>query len=603
MCGINGILSLKDPPNPIDLDELQRARDTMTLRGPDACGHWRSADQRIGLGHRRLAIIDLSPLSNQPMSWADGRYWIVFNGETYNYRELRKELQENGTEFRSHGDTEVILALYAQYGPSMLLKLRGMFALAIWDQQDQRLFLARDAFGIKPLYYATDGNCLRFGSQVKALEASGVLSTELDPAGVVGFLLWGSVPEPFTIRRAIRALPAGHYLLVERGRVGVPEPYLRSDQLNWPQAPTIADALEDSIRAHLVADVQTAVFLSAGLDSSLIAALAARHSPQPLTTITVRFESFKDTPWDEGPIAAQIAHKLGTHHIERTIGMQDFPDLWTQVLQAMDQPSIDGFNTYVISRMAHETGVKVVLSGLGGDELFGGYGSFRQVPEWAWRSGLLKRIPGLPLLWPGLARALRSSQPKTTGILRWGGSLPGAYLLRRGLYLPEELPGLIGKEMAESGLSAYDPITSTTRCLEDRWYVGQDPDLANDDWQRVQSMEACQYMRNQLLRDADWASMAHSLELRVPLVDAWLWRQLAAHRFEPARSGGKAAAVQAAVKDLPDTVWNRAKSGFLIPVADWLQPTQSRRQARSWGRDSRQIAQRVLQAFVPQLDA
>ncbi|HEY4575189.1 MAG TPA: asparagine synthase (glutamine-hydrolyzing), partial [Thermoanaerobaculia bacterium] len=415
MCGINGILRLADSAPPVDGDELLRTRDAMTARGPDGCGAWIADDGRVGLASRRLAILDLSAAGAQPMASADGRFRLVMNGEIYNFLELRRELEAEGVSFRSRSDTEVVLALYAREGTAMLSRLRGMFGLAIWDEREKTLLLARDPLGIKPLYMSAAGGCLRFASQVKALERGGAVSRETDPAGVAGFLLWGSVPEPFTIRKAVRALPAGHFLLVRDGRPGEPTPFEISKI--EPMEPTAA--VEDSVRAHLVSDVPVAVFLSAGLDSSLIAALARRHLPEPPTTFTIRFDALEGTPRDEAPLAAEVARRLGTRHVERRVGRADCADLWEGALAAMDQPSIDGFNTYVVSRAAHEAGLKVVLSGLGGDEIFGSYPSFADVPR-------LRRMARLPVL-ASVVALLSSGRPKLAGLARYGRTLPGAY--------------------------------------------------------------------------------------------------------------------------------------------------------------------------------
>jgi len=594
MCGINGILALADSAEPVSKEELLRTREYMASRGPDAAGEWFSLNGRIGLGHRRLAIIDLSASAQQPMSWANGRYWIVFNGEIYNYQELKKGLEKDGFTFQTHSDTEVVLALYAHFGSEMLTQLRGMFALAIWDETHKSLLLARDPFGIKPLYYSLDGNYLRFASQVKALEAGGGISMAPSAAGVVSFLLWGSVSEPHTIRQAVRALPAGHYLAIERGRVGTPSKYHTSEITPEISSASVADAVRDSVKAHLVSDVPIAVFLSAGLDSALLASLASQFLPDTLTTITVRFNTFINTPWDEGPLAERIASQLGTRHIERTIGVDDFPNLWCDVLQAMDQPSIDGFNTYIVSRIAHDMHFKVVLSGLGGDELFGGYGSFHQVPQLVDWGGRLGAVPMLQRWGPWLAKKIRPGQPKLTGLVKYARDLPGAYYLWRGLYLPEELPSLIGDDCAKEGLSAYNPIIDVARHLQTGSSLN--PGCS---WGEVQAMETGQYMRNQLLRDADWASMANSLELRVPLVDPRLAATMAFHHHEPARTHGKVAIVRAIAPKLPPTIWERPKSGFFIPVTDWLPAPQRSSLSRSWGGDSRQIAMRVLKEFLP----
>jgi asparagine synthase (glutamine-hydrolysing) len=584
MCGINGILRLSNAAPAIDREELLRTRDAMAARGPDGAGAWIADDGLVALASRRLAILDLSEAGAQPMASADGRFRIVINGEIYNFAELRRELENEGFAFRSRGDTEVVLALYARDGAAMLSRLRGMFGLAIWDDREKSLLLARDPLGIKPLYLAAEGGCLRFASQVKALEQGGAVSREPDPAGIAGFLLWGSVPEPLTIRRAVRALPAGHFLVVRDGQIQEPAGIPRPEAAAMDPAP----AIEDSVRAHLVSDVPVAVFLSAGLDSGLLAALARRHLPEPPVTFTLRFDELAGTPQDEAPLAAEVARRLGTRHVERRVGRADLAELWPGALAAMDQPSIDGFNSYAVSRAAHEAGLKVVLSGLGGDEIFGGYPSFAGVPRLERAARRAGRLPGLGALWPAVARTLAADRPKLAGVLRYGRTLPGAYFLRRGLFLPEELPALMGREAAAEGLARYDPVADAARAL------AEGNGRVADGWTAVHVLETARYMRNQLLRDSDWASMAWSVELRVPLVDAWLRERLAAGRFEPARGEGKAALVRRVAPELPEAVLARPKSGFYIPVAEWMRPELA---ARRPGERSRWLALRVLEEF------
>jgi asparagine synthase (glutamine-hydrolysing) len=577
MCGINGILRLSESAPPIDRDELVRTRDAMAARGPDGRGAWFSEDGRAALASRRLAILDLTQAGAQPMFSEDGRYALVMNGEIYNFESLRRRIEADGVLFHSRSDTEVVLALYAREGAAMLSRLRGMYGLAIWDGQEKTLLLARDPLGIKPLYYSVQDGVLRFASQVKALECSGAVSRETDPAAVTAFLLWGSVPEPLTIRKAVRALPAGHHLMIRDGRIDGPFP--RGPETVPPLGP--AEAIEDSVRVHLVSDVPVAVFLSAGLDSGLIAALARRHLPEPPTTFTIRFDSLEGTQEDEGPLAAEVARALSTRHVERRMGRADLADLWQGALAAMDQPSIDGFNTYVVSRAAREAGLKVVLSGLGGDEIFGSYPSFSDVPRLERTARRLGWMPGIG----ALAKAVR---PKLAGLTRYGRTLPGAYFLRRGLFLPEDLPALIGREAAEEGLRLYDPVADATRSLD------EGNGLATDGWTAVHVLETSRYMRNQLLRDSDWASMAWSVELRVPLVDAWLRARLAANGFEPARSLGKAELVRRTAPELPPEILARPKTGFRIPIAEWMKPELAEKRQ---GERSRWLALRVLEAF------
>ncbi|MFN7941389.1 MAG: asparagine synthase (glutamine-hydrolyzing) [Thermoanaerobaculia bacterium] len=593
MCGINGIYRRRSAP-PIDRRELLRTRDAMARRGPDGAGDWVSADGQVALGHRRLAIIDLSPGGAQPMSTPDGRLTIVFNGELYNYRALRADLEDEGAHFRTASDTEVLLELYRRLGERMLPLLRGMFALAIWDAAGGELFLARDPYGIKPLYYCDDGATLRFASQVKALEAGGAVSRRLDPAGLAGFLAWGCVPEPYTLRREVRALPAGHFArLAGDGWLEISPPAPEVE----PAAATLGEALGESVRSHLVSDVPVAIFLSAGLDSSLVATLARRELPESPSFLTLNFEEVVGTALDEAPMAARIAAALGGRHVVRTIGRRDVEALWPEMLAAMDQPSIDGFNTFLISRLAAEAGFKVVLSGLGGDEIFGSYPSFRDVPRWARWATWLERVPGLARRWPAVARRLAPTRPKLEGLMRCGSGLAGAYYLRRALFLREDLGAALGVDAATASAvaAAYSPWLDA-RCRLAEGLLGDPARVLADPWLAVHRLESTMYLRNQLLRDADWASMAHSVELRVPLVDPRLTRALAAQRFEPARSFGKTALVRRLAPELPRELHERPKTGFHLPIAEWIAPLAGGG-GRSIGGQSRSLVRRVLAEF------
>lgn len=405
MCGINGIFAYHYAANPVDQVELGRTRDYMKRRGPDAKGEWISEDERVGFGHRRLSIIDLSDAGAQPMFSADRKLVVVFNGEIYNHAEIRADLEQRGAIFNSHSDTEVLLHLYARKGPEMVHDLRGMYAFAIWDVERRSLFLARDPFGIKPLYYADDGWTFRFASQVKALVAGGAIDQEIDPAGLIGFYIFGSVPEPFTTLRAVRALPAGCSLIVEGIGADAPRRYHCISNAYCGRSKlelTSKDAGEfvrlkllDSVKCHLVSDVPVGAFLSAGVDSSALVGLMRDAGVADLQTVTVGFEEFTGRHEDETQLAAQTAMRYRTRHFTRMVRREEFDRDLPLIVDAMDQPSIDGINTWFVSKAAHELGLKVAISGLGGDELFGGYPSFRDIPRWTALNAMPSRVPFL----------------------------------------------------------------------------------------------------------------------------------------------------------------------------------------------------------------
>ena len=588
MSGIHGLLRLTPGAPPFDAEELRRTRAAMAARGPDGEGEWRSPGGELAIGHRRLAILDLSPAGAQPLTTSCGRYTVVCDGGIYNHRELRRELAAAGAAFRTASDTEVLLHLLAREGLAGIGRLRGMYAFALWDDAEKSLLLARDPFGIKPLYYAMQPGALRFASQVKALTAGGAVDGGLDPAALAAFLLWGSIPEPWTIQRAARAVPAGHAVRVVAGRVGEPE-RIPVAPLATPLAPVAA--LVESVAAHLVADVPVALFLSSGLDSGLVAALARRALPAPPVAFTLTFAGWEGEARDEAPLARAVARELRLRHVERRLGREEVAASWEEALAAMDQPSIDGFNTFLVARLAHEEGIKVALSGLGGDELLGSYPSFTDVPRWARRAARLARLPGLGTAWPALARWLRPGQPKLAGLLAHGTTVPGAYFLRRGLFLPAELPALLGAAAARDALEEIEPVAfAAARLAAPR----PDGGHAADDWTAVQALETSLYLRHQLLRDSDWAAMASAVELRAPFVDVPLWQALAAHDFEPARRQGKAAFARAAAPELPAALFTRPKTGFQVPNPLLATP-------RSAGASSRHLAREVLRAWNVEL--
>jgi asparagine synthase (glutamine-hydrolysing) len=555
---------------------LRRMCAQMQSRGPDAHGLRDDDAAGIGLGHRRLAILDLDARANQPMVSADGRYAIAFNGEIYNFRELRREAEAAGMRFATDSDTEVLLELFARDGEAVLPRLRGMFAFAIWDTLSGNIFLARDPYGIKPLYLASTERGWLFASQVKALLASGLVATTPDAAGQAGFWLLGSVPEPRTWFRDIRALPAGHFAWITSAGPQPSRCYLDIGDA-WRTAggeelgddavrEQVRNALLDSVRAHLVSDVPVGVFLSGGIDSGSLAGLMRQAGAAGLQGVTVAFGEFAGSHDDEVPVAARLAARYGIEHHVREVGRAEFESDLPRILAAMDQPSVDGINSWYASKAVAELGLKVVVSGVGGDELFQGYSSFRELPALVRRWRGLRRIPGVP----ALARAAGALQARRTGNPRWrrfpelADSLHGAWLLRRGVASPGELPALMGRDLAEAFLDGFDGPAMI------RGMTGPVPP---DDRLALAQIESMTYLRNQLLRDSDWASMAHSVELRTPLVDAALLANLrpvlaAFHRFPDKRLLATAPRLP-----LEEEVIVRRKTGFGTPVQAWLEPS------------------------------
>lgn len=585
MCGIAGGFAYSAPQ--LDRDELRRMSARLAARGPDGSGEWWSDDGRIGLAHRRLAIIDLSDAGRQPMHDGDDHVVIVFNGEIYNHKILRAELELQGHVFSSHSDTEVLIELYKNCGVDMFSKLRGMFAFSLWDKAKRQMLLARDAFGIKPLYYSNNGRSIRFSSQVKSLLSADV-DTSPEPAGHAGFYLWGSVPEPWTLFKGVRSLPAGGFMVIDENGARPPQTfYSISRQFEAAERPhaapglpqaldTIAAALRDSAQAHLEADVPVGVFLSAGLDSTLIASLVSKAG-QATNTVTLGFEEYRGTEQDETVLAEQVARQLKTEHTTVFSPGRAFHEDRQALMNAMDQPSIDGVNTWFVAKATRSIGLKVALSGIGGDELFGSYPSFRQTPR-------MRAAAVIPSLVPGFGRAFRAisapvlrsrTSPKYAGLFEYGATMGGAYLLRRGLFMPWELPSVMDADMAAEGwrqLQTLSLLNGECRGLK-------------SNRSKISALEMTHYMRNQLLRDADWAGMAHALEIRVPLVDVDLLERvtpmLAAHPQLTKRDVVKASC------ELPAAVLARKKSGFSVPVRDWITgdlPTGPERGLRSWAK-------------------
>lgn len=548
MCGIAGALGVR-----VAADVARAMGGCILHRGPDGSAlaplHRADGGEAGAFAHARLAVIDPSAAGDQPMCTPDGRYTLVFNGEIYNFRALRHRLAAAGASFRSGSDTEVLLLGLARQGTSFLRELRGMFALALWDRDEEVATLARDPFGIKPLYLAEVAGGVVFASELRAVLASGRVPPVLDARAVVSYLAAGSVAEPMTAVAGVRALPPGTLVRLRAGAVSAPESF--ADAL-WtpPAAPErdpvraarrVRDALRDSVEHHMVADVPVGFFLSGGIDSSAVVGLAREVAPGGVDTFTVVFD---EAEFSEAAVARAVARRFGTRHHEIPLSGREMLASLPAAFAAMDQPSMDGLNTYVVSRGVRAHGLKVVLSGLGGDELFAGYPSFRRARGMARLPGPLRRAAASAASRLGGARAEKAA-------LLLGDADPAraAYRASRSLFGARRVGALAGQRTAPPGQAPHDLSLL----------------------QRVSWYETTGYMRDTLLRDSDVFSMAHGLELRVPFVDREV--AAAAASVDDGLKLGRTSKplLVAAVADLlPREVWDRPKQGFTLPFATWL---------------------------------
>src|SRR5580692_5811575 len=456
MCGIFGIVARNAQ---VPADVLERATASLAHRGPDDSGTVIVRDSapepvEIGLGNRRLAILDLSPLGHQPMHDPETGNWIVYNGEIYNFRDVRRELDRAGTEFTSHSDTEVLLKAYARWGETSLTKFRGMFAFALWDARQHRLFVARDPMGIKPLYYVQSGAYFLFASEVRTLLGTGLVRRRLDQAGVLNYLAFGSTCDPLTLMEGIHALPAGHSLTWQSGTIRQSRYWdlvddgaasdrstvgVSADAADYRHAaPTLQPKLEEAVRLQLVSDVPVGVFLSGGIDSSALVSILSRGGVTASTFSIV----FREADFSEAQHSRAIAARFHTDHHEINVSQTDVLAAIPDALRAMDLPTIDGINTYFVSRETRRAGVKVALSGLGGDEVFAGYSTFRSLPRIERFALPWKRVPGA--LRSTLASGFSALAPnndqnrKLAALARANGRILHPYFLSRMLFMPRQ---------------------------------------------------------------------------------------------------------------------------------------------------------------------
>ena len=548
----------------------------MAHRGPDDAGVYLTPDGRLGLGHRRLSILDLSSLGHQPMVSPEGRYWIVFNGEIYNFRELRKDLQAKGYDFRSESDTEVLLALFAEYGPEMLRRLRGMFALAIWDARAERLWLVRDRIGIKPLYYTCQGGRFLFASEIKAILAFPGIPRTVHLPGLHHYLSFLTTPAPLTLFEGIHKLPAGHTLTVERdGSVRVEEWWDVFTDVRPPTiedeatlAERILDFLRESIRYRMVSDVPFGVFLSGGIDSSTNVALMAELMDRPVETFSIGFTG--EERYNEFAYARQIADRFRTNQHEVSIGVQDLIDFLPQLIHHQDEPIADPVcvPVYFVARLAKQHGVTVCQVGEGSDELFCGY------PLWNW----FLRVAGWNRTFAMLPRPLRRMAP---ALLRVAGKHHGLpyECLRRGAegetlfwsgaeaFFERQKAELLTPWVRQrlGTLSSHEVVMEHRRRFLERAPIP-------DDLTWMGYMDLKLRLPELLLMRVDKMTMATAVEARVPFLDHEFVRfVMGIPQATKMRGGELKHLLKRAVRGIiPDQIIDRRKQGFGVPVAEWF---------------------------------
>jgi asparagine synthase (glutamine-hydrolysing) len=566
MCGFIGIVDCEG----VHVDRLKTARDVIAHRGPDDAGLFVSTDNKVGLAFRRLSIIDLTESGHQPMSNKDGTIWIVFNGEIYNFAELRTELELTGYHFSSRTDTETILHGYEEWGIKVVEKLRGMFAFAIWDGGLERVFLARDRLGIKPLFYYQDGRRFIFASEIKAILAMPGVQREVNFRGIYDYLTYRYIPTPYTAYSGIFKLAPGHFACFDKTHLKVQRYWefdlsVQLDQLSEREVVELVDErLKDSVDSHLVSDVPVGVFLSGGMDSSTLAIYMSEIQADPFHTFSIGFDVRESS---ELPYAKFIANQVHSQHHERILTWPQIQGQLKLVVQVYDEPFADtsSIPTIEVSRLAREH-VKVVLSGEGGDEAFGGYTWYKQMydlnrarefmPGW-----LLAGLATIGRAWP--SGRLRGNYANRLTFLSRAPLDQYARLME--WISPEEKRQLVPRERLQE-LGEYD----------DGWYLRQFWQQTSDPITRLQYLDLNTYLPDQLLVKADRASMAVSLEARVPFLDHVLLETLIAIPGKMRVKDGRTKYLQRRVMEgrLPKSVLTRPKMGFVPPIKQWLPMVQ-----------------------------
>ncbi len=577
MCGISGIYNYLEKS--IDAKSiLEKIVKLQHTRGPDDQGIWISKCKKISFGHNRLAIIDLTKNGRQPFISKDGDLVITFNGEIYNFKEIKKELSAKNIFFKSNTDTEVILESYKYWGIDFLKRLRGMFAFAMWDLKKRKLILARDPFGIKPLYFSKKNGICYFASQVKSLLSINDIDTNYSDAGLVSFYLWGNIQEPYTLYKNIKSIKKGSCLIIKED--GSEETYnfaniksaiLNSNSLNFKntkdQSFALKEIINETVNFHQVSDTPITVLLSSGIDSNVILSSISNKFHDNCSALTVDFK-YKGKK-DEVILAKKSALMNNFNHNVAEIPNDEIIPLLKNFFKNMDLPTNDGFNNYLVSHFAKQNNSKVIISGIGGDELFAGYPSFRIIPKLTKSINYLPDIKFINNFFKKIVyRFLKKNFLKTkySGVYEYGRNINSAFMLIRSTFLPFEIKELISQNIFKNGFEELDPFENLKKDIED---------ISNDRLS-IMYLEIEYYLCNKLLRDADWTSMAHSVELRTPFVD-WVFFNKLIPILKSNININKKSLLNCVKKQVPDDLYRRKKTGFEIPHAEYLKKLSIKR--------------------------
>jgi asparagine synthase (glutamine-hydrolysing) len=552
MCRIAGMISKGLSPGEIT-EKVKLMCDVLKHGGPDDEGVFLDEAKGLAFGHRRLSIIDLSKNGHQPMADTGQKAWITFNGEIYNYPELKEELLKAGAKFQSSTDTEVIIVAYLHWGTAAFSKFRGMFAFALYDIEKAVTYLVRDTTGIKPMYYHIEKEQLTFASEIKTFKLANI-ATQPDPNFEVRFLAFGHIPEPYTTLKNVFSLAKGHFLRWDHHNN---THTIASYQTKTPPSNYITDiktareyvhnTLKMAINRQLIADAPIGVFLSGGIDSSLITLLANQQKGQQLKTISI---FFNEKTYDERAFQNLIVNEISGEKFAHLVQQQDFERLFPDIIRDMDMPTTDGINTWFISKYAHEDGLKAVLSGVGADELFGGYPSFSRIKY-------LKYLRKIPSPFFKAANYFKEDKYRKVSFLAQNTPLAD-YLLLRGLFIPADIAKILDIDTKQVEEILFNQI-----CMPE-------PNTYNEE--HASWFETNFYMQNQLLRDTDVMSMSHGLEVRVPFLDED-FQQLALSIAPEIRFNNKVPKkilIDSFDDILPKATWNRPKMGFTFPLQEWM---------------------------------